>query len=71
MVRTEQLGSYTLQWPEGVFALGGDALALGRFCTVKPGWRVCDLGTGSGVLLLHPFFSAQRVVHFHTDPSFC
>ena len=52
MVRTEQLGSYTLQWPEGVFALGGDALALGRFCTVKPGWRVCDLGTGSGVLLL-------------------
>ena len=61
MVRTEQLDSYTLQWPEGVFALGGDALALGRFCTVKPGWRVCDLGTGSGVLLLLLAGRAERL----------
>ena len=52
MVHTEQLGPYALHWPEGVFPLGGDALALGRFCTVRPGWRVCDLGTGSGALLL-------------------
>lgn len=51
-MRTEQLGPYTLRWTEGVFPLGGDALALGDFATVKPGWRVCDLGTGSGVLLL-------------------
>jgi tRNA1Val (adenine37-N6)-methyltransferase len=50
--KTEQLGSYTLSWEDGVFPLGGDALALGAFSTVKPGWRVCDLGTGSGVLLL-------------------
>ncbi len=49
---TEQLGPYALSWPEGVFPLGGDALALGRFAPVKRGWRVCDLGTGSGVLLL-------------------
>lgn len=49
---TEQLGPYTLRWGEGVFPLGGDALALGAFATVKPGWRVCDLGTGSGALLL-------------------
>ena len=48
----EQLGPYTLSWPEGVFPLGGDALALGAFASVKPGWRVCDLGTGSGALLL-------------------
>ena len=48
----EQLGPYVLTWPEGVFPLGGDALALGEFASVKPGWRVCDLGTGSGVLLL-------------------
>ena len=48
----EQLGPYTLSWPEGVFPLGGDALALGGFAPVKPGWRVCDLGTGSGALLL-------------------
>ncbi len=51
-MRTEWLGPYTLRWGEGVFPLGGDALALGEFSTVKPGWRVCDLGTGSGVLLL-------------------
>ena len=52
MVKTEQLGRYTLCWPEGVFPLGADALALGAFATVRPGWRVCDLGTGSGALLL-------------------
>lgn len=52
MVQSERLGSYTLSWPRGVFPLGGDALALGEFATVKPRWRVCDLGTGSGALLL-------------------
>lgn len=50
--RLEQIGPYTLLWREGVFPLGSDALALGRFATVRKGWRVCDLGTGSGVLLL-------------------
>lgn len=49
---TEQLTPYTLHWPDGVFPLGEDALSLGDFTAVKPGWRVCDLGTGSGVLLL-------------------
>lgn len=52
MVKSEQLGPYTLSWPRGVFPLGGDALALGAFASVKPGQRVCDLGTGSGALLL-------------------
>ncbi len=52
MTKTEQLGPYTLSWPEGVFPLGGDALALGDFASVKPGQRVCDLGTGNGALLL-------------------
>ena len=52
MSKIEQLGPYQLeQWP-GVFPLGSDTLALGRFATVRKGWRVCDLGTGSGVLLL-------------------
>ena len=51
-MKTEQLGPYTLSWPEEVFPLGADALALGRFATLRPRWRVCDLGTGSGVLLL-------------------
>lgn len=52
MKKTEQLGPFSLSWQDGVFPLGGDALALGEFAGVKPGWRVCDLGTGSGVLLL-------------------
>lgn len=48
----EYLAPYTLRWPEGVFPLGGDTLALGEFATVRKSWRVCDLGTGSGALLL-------------------
>lgn len=52
MPKPEQLGPYMLEQPEGVFPLGGDSLALGAFATVRPRWRVCDLGTGSGVLLL-------------------
>lgn len=51
-MKTEQLGPYTLSWPDRVFPLGGDSLALGEFATVKPRQRVCDLGTGSGALLL-------------------
>lgn len=49
---TEQLGSYTLILPDGVFPLGGDSLALGQFATVRNGQRVCDLGCGGGTLLL-------------------
>lgn len=52
MEKQEQLGPYTLSIPENVFPLGGDALALGRFASVRDGQRVCDLGTGSGALLL-------------------
>lgn len=51
-MNAEMLGSYRLTVPDGVFPLGGDALALGDFATVRPGWKVCDLGTGSGALLL-------------------
>lgn len=52
MPAVEQIGPYRLTVPEGVFPLGGDTLALGDFATVRPRWRVCDLGTGSGALLL-------------------
>lgn len=52
MSKPELLGPYTLEQPEGVFPLGGDSLALGAFAAVRPHWRVCDLGTGSGALLL-------------------
>lgn len=52
MERTEQLGRYTLVQSDGCFKLGGDTLALGRFATLRRGWRVCDLGCGTGALLL-------------------
>lgn len=52
MAGREQLGPYTLTWPDGVFPLGQDTLALGEFATVRAGWQICDLGTGSGALLL-------------------
>lgn len=51
-MRQELLPPYTLTVPEGVFPMGSDTLALGAFAVVRPGWRVCDLGTGSGALLL-------------------
>ncbi len=51
-MKQEQLGPYTLTWPDGVFPLGADALALGEFITLRPRQKVCDLGTGSGALLL-------------------
>lgn len=52
MAKPEQLGPYLLEQPEGVFPLCGDTLALSAFATVRPNWRVCDLGCGSGALLL-------------------
>lgn len=52
MAKPEPLGPYILEQPDGVFPLGGDTLALGAFATVRRNWRVCDLGTGSGALLL-------------------
>lgn len=48
----EQLGPFTLVLPGGCFPLGQDSLALGDWCNLRPGWRVCDLGCGGGTLLL-------------------
>ena len=50
IVRRERLGRYVLLQSEAAFPLGSDTLALGRFATVRRGWRVCDLGCGSGAL---------------------
>ena len=51
-MHTEFLDPFTLSWPDGVFPLGSDTLALGSFATVRRNWRVLDLGCGSGALLL-------------------
>lgn len=52
MTSVEYLGSYTLTQSEEFFKLGRDSVLLSRFCTVKPGWQICDLGCGVGSLLL-------------------
>lgn len=51
-MRVERLGPFLLRQPPGVFPLGEDALRLAAFATARRGWRVCDLGTGGGCLLL-------------------
>lgn len=52
MEHVEQLGPYAYRWTEDCFPLGADSLALGEFCSVRPGERVLDLGCGAGLLLL-------------------
>ena len=70
MDKLEQLGPYTLSIPQSVFPLGGDALALGRFASVKDGQRICDLGTGSGVLLLLLAARSQNLSLFAVERDF-
>ena len=48
----ERLGPYMYHRDPVCFPLGRDSLELGKFATVRPRWRVCDLGCGGGVLLL-------------------
>lgn len=48
----ETLGPYRLRQREGLPKLGRDSLLLGAFAALRPGWRVCDLGCGSGALAL-------------------
>lgn len=52
MKRMEKLGPFRYEWGEGCFPLGRDSLLLGEFSTLRPGWRICDLGCGAGALLL-------------------
>lgn len=51
-MKSEDLGGYAYRWDDGCFPLSCDSLALGEFCTLKPGQRVLDLGCGAGLLLL-------------------
>lgn len=50
MIRTEQLTTYTLKQDTELPMLGTDSLLLSRFCTLKKGEKVLDLGCGVGVL---------------------
>lgn len=50
MERTERLERYLLHQDTTLPMLGTDSLLLSRFCTVKRGAKVLDLGCGVGVL---------------------
>ena len=52
MERIETISGYALRLPDGVFPLTRESLLLGDFAGVTPRARVCDLGSGSGVLPL-------------------
>lgn len=49
---TETLPAGTRVYTTKAHRFGTDAILLAGFCEVKPGWSVCDLGTGCGILVL-------------------
>ena len=51
MRSVEQLGRYRLTQSDEFFKLGRDSVLLARFCTLRRGWWVCDLGCGVGQAL--------------------
>jgi tRNA1Val (adenine37-N6)-methyltransferase len=50
--RAEQLGPFRYVQSEDCFPLGQDTLLLAGFASLRPCWRVCDLGCGAGALPL-------------------
>lgn len=65
------MGRHTLIQSDGVFKLGADTLDLGRFVTLRKGWRVCDLCCGSGALglLLLEREGGLRLTGVELDPA--
>lgn len=51
-MRMERLGPFLLRQPPGPFRWERTPCGWPAFATARRGWRVCDLGTGSGCLLL-------------------
>lgn len=69
MRKPEVIGPYLLRQSDGVFPLTGDTLALGRFASVHRGDRVCDLGCGSGALMLLLACRAEELAFTGVDNS--
>lgn len=59
----QRSGLRIIQQTEG-FRFGTDAVLLADFCAAKRGERVCDMGTGTGVL---PLLIAARAQTAHID----
>ncbi len=68
METVERLGRYTLRQQDGLPKLGTDSVRLARFATLRPGWRVLDLGCGVGVL---PLLLAERADGLTLDGIEC
>ncbi|MDR0380383.1 MAG: methyltransferase [Oscillospiraceae bacterium] len=72
-VPTETIGPFTLYRPPSQFPLGADSVRLARWAAPKAGERVCDLGCGTGALILlllarQPNLTADGV---ENDPEAC
>ena len=69
--KTEILGRLRLVQRDGCFKLGSETLALGRFATVRKGWKVCDLACGSGAagLLLLEREAQLSLTGVERDPA--
>lgn len=51
-MHTERLVNGTAVFVDGVYRFGQDAMLLSAFCKVRRAERVCDLGTGCGIIPL-------------------
>ena len=51
-MHTERLVNGTAVFVDGAYRFGQDAMLLSAFCKVRRAERVCDLGTGCGIIPL-------------------
>ena len=63
-----QLSGYHIIQDPQRFCFGVDAVLLTDFAKVKPGERLLDLGTGTGVIPILQSFSSSRPWHLITFP---
>lgn len=70
MTKRETLPGGTVVYAGGGLPITTDALLLAEFCPVKPRWSLCDLGSGSGILLFSLIDRglSGRVVGVEQDP---
>ena len=54
-------GGLSFVCDDGLFQPSTDSFLLGSFPRLKPGLRVCDLGSGTGLLGLQPGASTETL----------
>ena len=66
-------GGWTFCFGDGAFKPSTDSFLLGGFPPLRQGWRVCDLGAGTGLLglLLLAREPALTVTGLELSPAAC